>query len=121
MTSNESSNTVDKSAKEYHLIKARLNYYEKLMEKGSLTEKQQQKYDYYTNKFKEFPEPKKKHKYATKEDYLLANKQRALERYYKLKNNEEFQQTLKEYRKRYYQSHHQSMNPTIAEPIKDCG
>lgn len=77
-------------------------YYKRLLDTvGILTPKQQKRYEQLLEQYES--RPPKTQKYATRDEYLSANRQRALERYYRLKDDEEFKQKLKERAKKQYQ------------------
>ena len=69
----------------------KLRYYKRLMEMGELTEKQQKKYDLYSAQFQGL-EPMETKTKLTPEEYKERNKQNEINRYHRLKNNEEFRQ-----------------------------
>lgn len=84
-------------------LKSRVAYYEKMNE-SEMTTKQRLKYEKYKQEYEAMSvERKPRRSYATKEEYYEVNKQRAKDRYQRLKNDPEFKNHIREYSRARYQ------------------
>ena len=112
----KSSLSVEEYRAAYRKIQRNLVYYNKLKTTNrELTKRQLSRYNELIEKRNEFEQLKPtdmptKRKYANYEEYLVANRDKANQRYQRLKYDEEFKQKQRDYSRLHYQQRKSKTN-----------